>query len=130
MSESNVSPRQIQLIIWEHRSDPDRLMLLYDYQTPASESPTTVKDWRPYYSFLAYNPLSTPYPEGTELFRARHSSNYPYELIDIVPMLDVYNVEEPGTYFVAYRSPVTGTSKLPFRDMHIFVEHGRKFLYP
>ena len=120
MSES------IRLNIWEHRDDPDKVMILYNYQVPAAESPSTTQYWRPYFTFLAFNPLVSPYPPGTELFRARHSAIYPYELLDIVPVLDAYNVDEPGTYFVAYRSPFPGTEKLPFRDTHIFVQQGRK----
>jgi len=119
---------RIQLMIWEDRRDPSRMMILYDHQVPAETSPTTNQSWRPYFSFSAFNPLTPPYPPNTELFRARHSSAYPYELIEVVPMMDVYNVEEPGTYFVAYRVPIAGTTKLPFRDVYVFVERGRKLL--
>jgi hypothetical protein len=103
-------------------------MILYDGQVPADQSPSTNQSWRPYYTFLAFDPLIPPYPDGTELFRARHSSTYPYELIEVVPVLDVYNVDDPGTYFVAFRSPYPGTTKLPFRDVYVFVEQGRKLL--
>lgn len=120
------TPKQIRLFLWEDRHNPnDRVMLLYEGQVPADQSPSTTQQWRPYYTFVAYNPLIPPYPEGTELFRARHSTIYPYELIDIVPVLDVFNIDEPGTYFVAYRGPRPGLSKLPFRDTHIFVEHAK-----
>lgn len=120
------SQSTIMLNIWEFRQDPSRLMILYDGQVPASESPTTTQNWRPYFSFQAFNPLAPPYPPDTELFRARHSTIYPYELLEVVPMMDVYNVEEPGTYFVAYRVPIAGTTKLPFRDVFVYVERGRK----
>jgi hypothetical protein len=118
----------ITLVLWEDRSDPDRVMMLYEGQVPATESPSTNQRWKPYFTFVAYNPLVTPYPPGTELFRARHSTIYPYALLDIVPMLDVYNVDDPGTYFVAYRTPRPNTVKLPFKDAFIFVEQGKKLL--
>lgn len=120
--------REISLMIWEHRDDPTRMMILYEGQTPADESPSTNQYWHPYMSFVAFNPLVTPFPLGTELFRARHSKIYPYELLEILPVLDNFNVEEPGTYFVAYRSPLPGRTKLPFKDTHIFVEQAKKFI--
>lgn len=123
-----MSSRQISLLIWEHRDDPTRMMILYEGQTPADESPTTNQYWRPYMSFTAFNPLVTPYPLGTELFRARHSRIYPYELLEILPVLDVFNVEEAGTYFVANRAPLPGLTKLPFRDTNIFVDQAKKIL--
>lgn len=125
---SHTAANRIRLYIWEHRQDPNRLMILYEGQTPAGDSPTTNQLWRPYYSFVAFDPMVPPYPQGTELFLARHSTMYPYELIEVVPVLDVYNVDAPGTYFVAYRSPFPGTTKLPFRDVNVFVEQGRKVM--
>jgi hypothetical protein len=117
---------RIRLNVWEDRQDPNRLMILYDHQVPAPESYSTTSRWRVYYTFTAYNPLVPPYPEGCQLFRARHAAIYPYELIDVKPMLDVYNVDAPGTYFVAYVHPHEGATKLPFKDIYIYVMEGEK----
>lgn len=118
----------IRLNVWEDRNDPDRLMILYEDQTPAPQSPSTCSRWRVYYTFEAYNPLVPPYPVGCQLFRARHSPIYPYELIDVKAVLDVYNVEAGGTYFVAYTHPRENTSKLPFKDIYVYVIDGQKLV--
>ncbi len=116
----------IQLNIWEHVDYPERVMILYDDQNPVPDAPSLSQKWRIYYTFSAYNPLSVPYPSGTQLFRARHSNQYPYELIDIVPVQDVFHVDDPGTYFVAYAHPFDGTTRLPFGGKYIFVRNGKK----
>lgn len=114
--------------MWEHIDYPERVMILYDGQVPVPESPTLNQKWRVYYSFLGINPLVQPYPQGTQLFRARHSSKYPYELIDIVPLQDVYNTDQPGTYFVAFTGPYDGTSRIPFSQKYIFVKDGARVI--
>jgi hypothetical protein len=112
--------------MWEQINYPERVMLLYDGQNPTPESPSLSQKWRPYYTFIAYNPLIMPYPPGMQLFRAIHAPHYPYELTDIVPIRDVFNVEQPGTYFVAFTSPFDGTSRIPFAGKYIFVQGGQK----
>jgi hypothetical protein len=118
----------IRLNIWEQVGFPERIMILYEGQVPMPESPSLNQKWRIYYTFNALNPLITPYPEGTQLFRARHSSVYPYELIDIIPIKDVFNIEDPGTYFVAYIHQYPGTMRLPFTEKYIFIQNGEKII--
>jgi|688.fasta_scaffold174294_4 hypothetical protein len=119
-------PLKIRLNIWEQRDDPSRTMILYDWQTPFEGSATSNRKWRVFFTFLAYNPLVPPYPDGTQLFRAQHKTIYPYELVDVYAILDVYNVDDPGTYFVAYTANIEGTTKLPFANIHVYVEQGEK----
>ena len=123
---SPILPLRIRLNIWENRDDPSQTMILYEGQTPFDNSPTLNRKWRVFFTFLAINPLVPPYPDGTQLFRAQHKSIYPYELMDVYPILDAYHVEEPGTYFVAYTANITGTVKLPFQNIDIYVEQGEK----
>lgn len=122
MSSSNT---KIRLNIWENIQDPNHIMILYGYQTPTgNESDSASRDWRVYYTFLAYNPLVPPYPAGSELFLARHSTKYPYELLEVKSIRDNYNVDDPGTYFVAYTAPYKGMTKIPFKDTYVYVESG------
>jgi len=115
----------VRLNIWENTQNSDWVMVLYDFQTPTGkESQSASLGWRKYYTFLAYNPLVPPYPAGSELFRARHSMNYPYELREIKSVRDVYHVDEPGTYFVAYTAPYPGMSKIPFGNTYVYVQSG------
>lgn len=116
---------KIRLNIWERIRDPEVVMILYDFQTPwGNESETSAQNWRVYYTFLAYNPLIPPYPAGSELFLAQHSTHYPYELIQVKSIRDNYNVDAPGTYFVAYTAPYVGMTKIPFKDTYVYVESG------
>ena len=117
---------RIRLKIWENRQDPTQTMILYDWQSPYPESPTTNRNWKAFFAFDAFNPLVQPYPDGTQLFRARHKTMYPYELIDVYPILDTFNVEEPGTYFVAYTAAFANTTKLPFQNIYIYVENTKR----
>jgi hypothetical protein len=117
---------RIRFNIWENLRDSSQTMILHDWQTPYDESPTTNRNWEIFFSFDAFNPLVQPYPVGTQLFRARHKANYPYELIDVYPILDTFNVDEPGTYFVAYTAPINGTTKLPFQNIYVYVENATK----
>lgn len=120
----SATPLRIRLNIWENRSDPNQVMILYEWQTPYDASPTANRNWRVFFTFIALNPLVPPYPEGTQLFLARHKSAFPYQLIEVVPILDAFNVEEPGTYFVAYTSPFQNMTKIPFQDIYVYVENG------
>lgn len=125
-ANTNVVPLRIRLNIWENRDDPAQTMILYDWQTPYGESATSNRKWRVFFTFIALNPLVPPYPDGTQLFRAQHKSNYPYELMDVYAILDAYNVDDPGTYFVGYTSNVQGTTKMPFQNINVYVEQGEK----
>lgn len=120
------TPLRIRLNIWENRDDPSQTMILYDWQTPYQYSPTSNRNWRIFWTFTALNPMVPPYPDGTQLFRARHKSSYPYELVDVYPILDAYNVEELGTYFVGYTAPIDSKTKLPFQNIYVYVEDGQK----
>jgi hypothetical protein len=117
---------RLRFNIWENRRDPSQTMILHEWQIPYDESPTTNRNWEIFFSFDAFNPLVQPYPVGTQLFRARHKSNYPYELIDVYPILDTFHVEEPGTYFVAYTAPINNSTKLPFQNIYVYVENATK----
>jgi len=121
---TTLTPLRIRLNIWENRNDPNQVMILYEWQTPYEASPTANRNWRIFFTFIAFNPLVPPYPEGTQLFLARHKSIFPYELIEVVPILDAFNVEEPGTYFVAYVSPFQNMTKIPFQNIYVYVENG------
>lgn len=124
MNAENVN-NWVRLNIWENVRNPNWVMILYDFQTPwGRESESSRGEWRKYYTFLGYNPLIPPYPAGSELFRARHSTNYPYELKEIKSVRDVYNVDEPGTYFVAFTAPYTGMTKVPFGGTYVYVQSG------
>jgi hypothetical protein len=124
------TPAKIKLYFWQKTSDKNKVMILYENQSPSDISPTTLHDWRIYYTCEVYNPLIPPYPHGTQLFRARHSDKYPYELLDIVPVLDIYSVRDPGTYFVANTSPIDGTEKVPFERIFVYVENVEKYPVP
>lgn len=115
-------PKWIRLNLWEHKTNPQWVMILYENQVPFESSPTLETNWRIFYSFMAYNHLIPPYPEYTGLFRANHHSRYPYEFKEIVPILDTFNVEEPGTYFVAYTVPINNTEKIPLKKVNLYVE--------
>ena len=122
----NITSLKIKLNIWENTREKNKVMILYDGQIPFSLSDSTMNEWKIFYTFIAYNPLIPPYPEGTQLFRARHSKKYPYELLDIIPILDIFTIRDPGTYFVTFTSPIDGTVKLPFDNILIYVENGTK----
>lgn len=113
----------VRLNIWENVQKPNQVMILYDQQFPF-KTESMMNDWRIYYTFISYNPLIPPYPAGSELFIAKHSSQYPYELQVVKSVRDNYNVDEPGTYFIGYTAPYKGMSKMPFKDTYVYVESG------
>jgi hypothetical protein len=113
---------EIRLNIWEHKTTPSLTMILYEDQIPFPDSPSLQNQWRIFFSFLAFNPLVPPYPSGTELFRAIHYPRYPFEFKEIVPVLDVYNVDDLGTYFAGYTASYEHLTKLPFKDTYVYVK--------
>lgn len=115
-------PRWIRINIWENKRNPQWIQILYENQVAFESSPTLQNEWRVFYSFLAYNHLIPPYPNYTGLFRANHNPSYPFELKEIVPILDSFNVEENGTYFVAFTVPVENTSKIPLKRVNLYVK--------
>lgn len=115
-------PLKIKLNLWKYKNDHSLMMLLYEDQLPSDSSPTTNNNWFVDAVFEVYNPLVIPYPVGTELFLAKHFKRYPYELQNIISIQDLYDIEQPGTYFVAYSVPYEGKVKLPFKDIYIYVD--------
>ena len=124
---------RISLIIWNNIYDTDQYMILYDYQNPFKDSPTTSQYWRKFIGFQAINPLIRPLPEGTELFNSIHLPRYPFNLITISSLyVNIMDLDEAGTYFIAWTSPFKGKTRLPVEKFmydapDIYVENLKYF---
>lgn len=115
-------PEEIWINVWKNIKYPEELMLLYTNQLPFINSPTLNRDWVLSYSFKAINPMIRPFPEGTQLYLARHKSYHPYNLDAVETPIDNFEVGEyvKGTWFINYNSPYRGLEKLPFDNINIY----------
>jgi len=120
-----MTSNKVSLILWRNKKDTDMWLLLYDYQFPFIDSSYN-QDWKRFLKFDAINPIIRPFPLGTELFNALHSLNFPNQLITIYPLsMNSLDINETGTYFVAWTSSFPGKVKLP-TDLFIQHEHINK----
>lgn len=118
----NKTNNTVTLVLWRHTHDSTKWLLLYQQQIPF-ENTTFESSWKRVLSFVALNPLMRPFPNGTELFNGLQSTSFPYTLITIYPLtLDSLDINEAGTYFVAWTAQYPGTQKLPV-DIFISPEH-------
>jgi hypothetical protein len=116
----------IRINVWKNIKNRDRLMVLYDFQNVSIDSPTTERDWLLWMHFDAFNPLQRPFPAQTELFRAIHSSSYPYEFTNIIKEKNLYNqlINKSGTFFVTYSKPSLDVDLLPLKsDVPVYVQN-------
>jgi hypothetical protein len=116
----------IRINVWKNIKHRDRLMVLYDFQNVSTESPTTQRDWIVWIHFDAFNPLQRPFPNETDLFRAVHSSSYPYEFKELIKEEYRFNqlINQFGTFFVSYDRPSENRDLLPLKsDTPIYVEN-------
>ena len=67
------------------------------------------KYWKSAGIFYAVNPLFRPIPEGMKLFCAKKNKHYPYNVMSIDIVYDVYDDSCDGTYFITYSTPVPNT---------------------
>lgn len=67
-----------------------------------------------YNKFYAINPMLNMLPRMSKLFCFKHSESFPYELIDIEILADIYNIQpnRSNVYFIAWTEPVVNTSEL------------------
>lgn len=104
----------VTLIVWKNIYNTDQYIVLYEFQIPFEQSPTTTKYWQKFCSFQAINPMIRPLPDGTELFNCLHFTTYPFNLNTIYSLFfNIMDVDEKGTYFIAWTAPYKGKIKLP-----------------
>lgn len=115
----DLSKYKIWLNVWYWNRDPSKKIILYDYQKPFEQSPTFQKEWTLDYSFQALSPLLFPIPPFMELFYAYHSPSFPYQVVDIYPVVNVLRLKQNGTYFIAYTSSLEGRKELPWNNIYV-----------
>ena len=79
------------------------------------EVPDTIDDkkyWNLVHIFYAVNPLFRPLPKGMKLFCAIKNKKFPYNIINLKLIYDVFDNSFEGTYFITYSTPVPNVKEL------------------
>lgn len=111
--------KTIWLNVWTWYKDPDKKLILYEGQVPFPASPTFSNEWSVEFSFEAINPLFYPIPTNQELFYAFHSKTFPYNVVDVYPVINSLQTQQKGTYFIAYTTPLKHVHELPWNNVYV-----------
>jgi hypothetical protein len=77
------------------------------------QSPTSLRDWKPIFTFFAVNPEVKLIPSGMNLFCALQSPSFPYHTTEIRVVYDNFKLQDGCVYFIAYNQPSPYTHRLP-----------------
>lgn len=84
--------------------------------------PQQYRGWKLAGQFYAVSPSLRPIPTGMQLYCAKRTLSFPYDISDINIVYDMFNVKDYCLYFITYYKPVPNTKPLYFHKIgkHVF----------